>query len=137
MDCIFCNIVSGEIPAWRVYENESVLAFLDIHPTTKGHLLVISKTHVPDILQASSSDVAAVMDAIQKIAPILVSRTHSEGFNLMMNTGSAAGQMVFHWHTHLIPRTSNDGLTPWPGHEYAVDEAELLAEDIKNRISNG
>lgn len=134
MDCVFCKIVSGEIPAYRVYEDESTLIFLDIHPTTKGHVLVIPKVHVRDLQEASSTQVSAVMHAIQKIAPALVAATGAEGFNVIMNTGGVAGQVVFHWHTHVIPRFRGDGLTPWPGQAYPAGEAETLARNIQKNL---
>lgn len=134
VDCIFCKIIAGEIPAARVYEDDEILAFLDIHPNTKGHTLIIPKAHVDDVREATPEQMVAVLKTVQRIAPAILLATESEGFNIAMNNGAAAGQVVLHWHTHLIPRTKEDGLQFWPEQAYAEGEALELAKKIQKYL---
>lgn len=133
-DCIFCKIIAGEIPAARIYEDDETLAFLDIHPNVKGHALIIPKSHVKDLREAAPAEMAAVLKTAQRIAPAILKATNSEGFNIAMNNGAAAGQVIFHWHVHLIPRTSDDGLKFWPEQSYADGEAVELAKKIQEHL---
>ncbi len=133
-DCIFCKIIAGEIPAARIYEDDETVAFLDIHPSAKGHTLIVPKSHVKDLLEAGPSEIAAVLKTAQRIAPAILKATNSEGFNIAMNNGAAAGQVVFHWHTHLIPRTTGDGLKFWPEKSYVDGEAEELGKKIQELL---
>lgn len=133
-DCVFCSIVAGAIPADRVYEDEHTLAFLDIAPNAKGHTLVIPKRHVSNVQEAKAADVAAVMNTVQRVAPAILQTVGSEGFNLITNTGSVAGQVVFHWHMHLIPRFPNDGIHFWPERPYEPGEAQILAQQIAEHV---
>ena len=111
-DCIFCKIVRGEIPCYKVYEDNDVLAFLDISQTTKGHTLVISKEHFKNLLYVPKDVLAKVMGAAQKIAQAQVSSLGAKGVNIINNTNEMAGQTVMHFHIHVIPRyDSNDNLT--------------------------
>ncbi len=107
MNCIFCKIIAGEIPAYKVYENENVLAFLDITPKTLGHTLVIPKNHSDDILALDSKEFD-YMGEIQKIAKILHEKFQFDGINLVNNCGKVAGQEVFHTHFHLIPQYNEE-----------------------------
>ena len=107
-DCIFCKIVSGEIPGHVVYENEHVLAFLDISQTTKGHTLIIPKVHRTDIFEMESSVMEQVFSVVPKIANALKATFSCTGINIVSNNGESAGQTVFHYHVHLIPRYGND-----------------------------
>lgn len=134
VDCIFCNIITGEIPATRIYEDADTLAFLDIHPNTKGHTLIIPKVHVRDVREADTEQLLAVMKTVQKVAPAILAATGAQGFNLTTNTGRAAGQVIMHWHMHLIPRHDNDGLKFWPEQSYAEGEASELAHSIQKHL---
>jgi len=107
-DCIFCKIVIEEIPGHVVYENEHVLAFLDISQTTKGHTLIIPKKHRIDIFEMESSVMEQVFSVVPKIANALKSTFGCSGINIVSNNGESAGQTVFHYHVHLIPRYGND-----------------------------
>ena len=134
-NCIFCQIVNQEIPAAKIYEDDSVMAFLDINPVTKGHVLVIPKKHFSDLSNADDDTVGKVMAAVKKVAPAILTATNGQGFNIGMNNGRAAGQVIFHWHVHLIPRSTNDGLRLWPHGEYQKGEMETLADKIKQALA--
>jgi histidine triad (HIT) family protein len=130
-DCIFCKIIRGELPSHKVYEDEDVLAFLDIHPVSQGHVLVIPKQHAANIFEISPEDWAAVQEAARKVAIALEKATDADGVNLMMNNREHAGQVVDHAHVHLIPRFKGDGLKLWPHKGYEEGEAETAAEKIR------
>lgn len=136
MDCIFCKIVAGEVPAHKVYEDDQTLAFLDIGPATRGHTLVIPKTHATDLLTIGSDDAAATARSTQAVARILHTTLQPDGINVIQNNGAAAGQTAFHYHVHLIPRWGGDGaLRLWqPG---ATDHAALGALATELRAAGG
>ncbi|MGM9946905.1 HIT family protein [Floccifex sp.] len=105
--CIFCSIVKKEIPNYTIYEDESVLAFLDVNPTAKGHTLVIPKTHYDSFIECDSNDLHHVMNVAQKIAKKMETELPCDGVNVLTNVRQAAGQSVNHFHVHLIPRYKN------------------------------
>lgn len=133
-DCIFCKIVSGEIPAYKVYEDKNFLAFLDRQPRNEGHTLVVPKNHSSDLLHANASDLEGLLPVVAKVAPAILSATHSQAFNIGINTGKESGQVVFHTHIHIIPRKSNDNafsrdyLSPSP------EEFERMAKKITQNM---
>lgn len=102
--CIFCKIVKGEIPNYTVYEDEQVLAFLDISQVTKGHTLVIPKKHYDDFLDCDDETLTHLMKVTKKLANHIVDSTQANGVNILSNAKEAAGQTVLHFHTHIIPR---------------------------------
>ena len=104
MDCTFCRIVAGREPAHIVYENEVTLAFLDRLPTQEGHTLVIPKAHATDVWDIEPGQAEAVMRSALKIARALKTAYDCDGINIFHNTGAAAGQSVFHFHMHVLPR---------------------------------
>ena len=106
-DCIFCKIVSGEIPSYKIYEDEYAYAFLDISCDSVGHTLVIPKKHCVNVLDCGADDLQAVTAAVQKI-----SRGYT-GVNVLNASGKSAQQSVFHLHFHIIPRNEGDGLNTW------------------------
>jgi histidine triad (HIT) family protein len=113
-DCLFCKIVAGEIPATRVAEDERTIAFMDINPATRGHLLVVPREHATDLLEIDPEDLAAVARSAQTLAARVKERLHADGVNLLNSCGSAAWQTVFHFHIHVIPRYQGDPLRlPW------------------------
>jgi histidine triad (HIT) family protein len=122
-DCVFCKIVAGDIPSFTLDQDERTLAFLDINPATRGHALVVSKRHHPDLLAIDPDDLAACTAAAQRLAARLVDRLGADGVNLLNCCGAAAWQSVFHFHLHVIPRYESraefDSLrlpwTPTPG----------------------
>jgi histidine triad (HIT) family protein len=116
-DCLFCKIVAGEIPSTRVDEDERTVAFMDINPATRGHLLVVPREHSTDLLDIGADDLAACASLAQRLAARVRDRLGADGVNLLNSCGQAAWQTVFHFHVHVIPRYSNDPLRlPWvPG----------------------
>jgi histidine triad (HIT) family protein len=116
-DCLFCKIVAGEIPSTRVDEDERTVAFMDINPATRGHLLVVPREHSTDLLDIGADDLAACARMAQRLAARVRDRLGADGVNLLNSCGQAAWQTVFHFHVHVIPRYSNDPLRlPWvPG----------------------
>ena len=133
-ECIFCRIVKGEIPCFTVFEDSSVLAFLDIGPVNFGHTLVITKKHYADFLDMPEKAIAHVFTAAQKIAPAVMKGTSAGGFNIGMNNRKASGQIVFHAHLHIIPRFEGDGLKLWPGKRYNEGEAEKVKDSIRKSL---
>ncbi len=125
-DCIFCKIVAGDLPATIVDQDEHTLAFMDINPATRGHALVIPRTHTQDLLSIEESELEAVAVAAQRLARRAKQRLGADGVNVINSCGAAAWQTVFHFHLHVIPRYIEDPLelpwTPAPG-----DPAEIAA----------
>lgn len=130
--CIFCQIVQNKIPGVRVYENNDILAFLDIAPVKKGHTLIIPKKHVVNIMDIPSDIAAELHVVIKKVGKGLLEGLGADGFNLGMNNFEAAGQLVMHAHYHLIPRYKNDGLKLWPQTSYDEDEINAVAGKISS-----
>ena len=129
--CIFCKILAGELPATVVDEDERTMAFMDIAPATRGHALVIPRTHSADLLSVEREDLHAVAVASQRLARRIRKRLRADGINLVNSCGAAAWQTVFHFHMHVIPRYEGDPLrlpwTPAPGdpEEIAAAAREL------------
>ena len=125
-DCIFCKILAGELPGTIVGEDERTVAFMDINPATRGHVLVIPRAHSADLLSIDPEDLRAVALASQRQAALAKERLGAEGVNLVNSCGALAWQTVFHFHMHVIPRYADDPLRlPWvpaPG-----DPAEIAA----------
>jgi histidine triad (HIT) family protein len=113
-DCLFCGIVAGELPATIVDEDARTLAFMDINPATRGHALVIPRTHARDLQEIGAEDLQAVATAAQRLARRMRERLGADGVNLINSCGSAAWQTVFHFHMHVVPRYVGDPLElPW------------------------
>ncbi|MDO4924708.1 MAG: HIT family protein [Turicibacter sp.] len=106
--CIFCKIINKEIPVQILFENEHVLAFLDISQTTKGHTLVIPKKHAEDVFSMSEEDMCHIFSVVPKLANALKTTFNADGMNIVNNNKPVAGQTVFHYHVHLIPRYSTE-----------------------------
>lgn len=130
-NCIFCKIISGEIPCEKIYEDENTLAFLDIKPINKGHALVIHKEHHENIFEMPDECLCQIAPTIKKIAAAVKGGTQADGINIGMNNGVAAGQAVSHAHFHIIPRFANDGHKHWGQTSYSSNEAAEVAEKIK------
>lgn len=132
-DCLFCKIVAGELPAAKVHEDERTVAFMDINPGSRGHLLVIPREHARDVHAIDPEDLAAVARTGQRMAGLVRDRLGADGVNLLNSAGEAAWQTVFHFHLHVIPRYAGDPLrlpwTPGPGDpdEIAATAKELTA----------
>lgn len=123
-DCLFCKIIAGQIPSARVYEDDAVVAFLDINPIARGHTLVAPKGHYPTLLDLPASEGEALLKALRLVAKAVFTQTAAGGFNTVQNNFAPAGQVVFHSHWHVIPRFEKDGLADWPGGMYK-DTAEM------------
>ena len=129
-DCIFCAIAAGEIPSFKVYEDDLVLAYLDINPFSKGHTLVIPKAHTTGLLDTPDETLAAVIARVKKVAAHLKQALLCDGFNILQNNGEAAGQTVMHVHFHIVPRYGNEQLS-FENHKGDMDELKALAEKIR------
>lgn len=135
-DCIFCNIIAGEIPSCKVYEDQEVLAFLDISQTTPGHTLVIPKEHVRNILDMSESTASVLFSRVPKIARAVQKAMDAPAMNIINNNEPIAGQTVFHAHVHLVPRYSeNDGINiTYSVHEPDFNLLGKMAEQIAQEV---
>ena len=112
IDCPFCRIVAGELPSTKVYEDDKVVAIMDIAPWTKGHCLVIPKAHSANIFEVAEDDVVEVIKAARRLAGAIKKALAADGLNLLQSNGHAAWQSVDHFHLHLIPRWFSDSLIP-------------------------
>jgi histidine triad (HIT) family protein len=131
-DCIFCKIVAGELPAHKVDEDESTIAFMDINPGTRGHLLVIPRRHARDLLEIDPEDLKATVVAAQRLAQRVQDRLGADGVNLLNSRGEAAWQTVFHFHLHVIPRYKGDPLRlPWEPKPGDQDEIAAVADELR------
>ncbi|ARN57676.1 HIT family protein [Sedimentisphaera salicampi] len=135
MDCVFCKIIAGQIPCSKVYEDDNVLAFMDINPLAEYHTLVIPKEHFEFLWDCPAELSAAIGSALPKISRAVQKASGSDGCNVLNNNASAAGQAVPHIHFHIIPRFENDGVfTEWPAKQLAPEKAQQAAEKIKTLI---
>lgn len=133
-NCIFCKIVAGQVPCTKLYEDEDVLAFLDINPVTYGHTLVISKEHYSTFLSTPKAIMNKVMNVAQRIGQVQIEQLGAKGVNILINSYEAAGQVIPHFHVHVIPRyTAKDG--------FRLEFKELkdvnlpkVAEEIKDNL---
>ena len=132
MDCIFCKIIAGVIPSFKVYEDENVLAFLDIAPVNPGHTLIVPKKHFTNLEEIPEGELCKLAIAIKKIGKAVKDGLGVEGYNVMENNDPIAGQIVPHLHFHVIPRRSGDGLKLWPQGKYGPGEAEEAVKKIKD-----
>lgn len=137
MDCIFCKIVHGEIPCVKVFEDERVLAFMDINPINDGHVLVIPKAHAATILEIDAADFAAVTAVTHKIAAAVQEALQPDGINVLQLNGRAANQVVPHLHVHIVPRWSGDGLaiSRWQIVPGDMEKIEGVANKIQQALS--
>jgi histidine triad (HIT) family protein len=130
-DCIFCKIVAGEIPSTRVHEDDRTVAFMDVNPGTRGHLLVVPKAHAADVHSIDDEDLAAVARTARDVAGRIRDRLGADGVNIIQNNGSAAWQTVFHYHVHVLPRYEGDPIKlrwkPAPGDP---DEIQAAAAEL-------
>ncbi len=134
-DCIFCKIVTGQIPVTKIYEDEVVLAFLDIGPVSDGHTLVIPTRHVEKLHDCPPELLGQVGSRLGKIAKAVAAGMNSDGYNILCNNGRAAGQIVEHLHFHIIPRNTGDGLfNRWPAYKYKEGRIEEIAADIRGNL---
>jgi histidine triad (HIT) family protein len=130
-DCLFCKIVRGELPSYKLYEDDKTIAFLDIFPVNAGHTLVVPKKHSTNIFDIASEDWLAVCEVVRKLSIAIEKGTAADGVNIAMNNREHAGQQVHHPHVHIIPRFKGDGLKLMPQRKYLQDEAETTLAKIK------
>jgi len=136
-DCIFCKIIRGEIPSFKVYEDDLVFAFEDINPISPGHTLVIPKNHAKNIWEISEQDLVAVQIASKRIAQGIKEALNVDGIAFMQLNGRAVSQEVMHYHLHLVPRKADGPPLPfssWQLKPGNMDEIRTLAEKIKAAI---
>ena len=130
-DCIFCKIASGEIHGLRIYEDEETLAFMDIAMDVDGHILVIPKKHVKNILDCDFETLSAVSRTVKIVSNHLTGHCGYDGVNILNASDESAGQSVFHLHFHIIPRKKDDGLDVWPKFEGAKEDIRAVFEKVK------
>jgi histidine triad (HIT) family protein len=131
-DCIFCKIIAGELPSQIIDQDERTVAFMDINPATRGHLLVVPRRHTRDLLEIDQQDLQATVLAAQRLAHRVHDRLGADGVNLLNARGPAAWQTVFHFHMHVIPRYSGDSLRlPWHPTPGDSDEIAAVAEGLR------
>lgn len=135
MASIFSRIISGEIPAVKVYEDDQVVAFLDIAPASKGHTLVVPKQEYQDLLSVPPELLAVVHHTVQRVAQAIQQALQPHGMNILQNNGTAAGQNVFHYHVHIIPRWEGDrALRLWEPKQATNDDLQMIADLIRVKL---
>ncbi|MBF0166332.1 MAG: HIT family protein [Alphaproteobacteria bacterium] len=136
-DCIFCKIVEGVIPSFKIYEDENTLAFMDINPVNPGHCLVVPKNHAPNLFESEPEDLANTMATVRKVARAVQQVAKPYGLNLLQANGAGAAQSVFHLHFHIIPRGRDDDLRMnWGLKSGNKDEIAALAAKIKAAVED-
>jgi histidine triad (HIT) family protein len=131
-DCLFCGIVAGEVPATIVDSDEHTVAFMDINPATRGHVLVVPREHSADLLEIGDADLAAVTRMGQRLARRQKERLGADGVNLLNSCGQVAWQTVFHFHLHVIPRYAGDPLQlPWIPAPGDAEEIKATGEQLR------
>jgi histidine triad (HIT) family protein len=134
-DCIFCRIVSGDAPCARVYEDSLTLTFLDIFPVSRGHALIITKEHFSNVFEASADSLAAVATASRRVALAIRTELAPEGLGVFQLNGIAAGQTVFHYHMHLMPRAPGEAFLFHGRTRAAYSELEEVAARLASAIA--
>ena len=135
MDCIFCEIASKDAEAEVIFENENFVAFLDINPVNYGHTLVVPKKHFDNFLTIPTDDLSELTKITQYLAGAVKRALKADGFNIISNNGNSAGQSVFHFHYHIIPRYENDFHMRHRTIEYKQSEIEIYRDKIKESVS--
>lgn len=131
-DCIFCKIANGEIPSSTIYEDDMFRVILDLSPATKGHALIIQKNHMANIFEMDESTAGKAFVLASRIAKAMKEALHCDGLNIVQNNGEIAGQTVFHFHMHIIPRYEGDNQNiNWVPGTSEADERNAVAEQIK------
>jgi len=134
-NCIFCKIAGGEIPSATLYEDDMFRVILDLGPANPGHALILPKEHFKDVTALDEKYAAKILPLGAKIGSAQMKALGADGFNIVQNNGTAAGQTVFHFHVHVIPRYDTDApMIAWEPGKYADGEMELTAEKIRKEI---
>lgn len=133
--CIFCKIAVGSIPTITVFEDDFLHAIMDISPANKGHIIILPKTHASDIFSLKEEYVSKAFLLAKKLAIAVKEVTDCEGVNILQNNGVAAGQTVFHFHVHVVPRFKEDAVSMvWKPQTYVDGEAVALAKQISEKL---
>lgn len=130
-NCVFCKIISGEFSSRKIYEDEYTLAFLDVAKDVDGHILVVPKKHVKNVLDTDQDLLNKVMETVKKVSEHLVKNCGYEGVNIFNNSGECAGQAVLHLHFHIIPRIANDDIDACPKFNGAKEDLDAMLEKLK------
>lgn len=134
--CPFCKIIRGEIPAEKVLETDDAVAFLDIRPVIRGHVLLVPKEHHADLTDLPEALAAGSASLLPRLCRAIKAATGADGFNVIVNNGRAAGQTVDHGHWHIIPRFRDDPVDwPWPHSEYVGDEIGQMRFRIERELN--
>jgi len=134
-ECIFCKFAKKEAETDMIYEDDKFMAFLDISPRNKGHTLVVPKEHFKDIYEMPEDVAKELMGVVKKVAMVIKKIVNPDGLNIVQNNGAAAGQYVFHYHTHLVPRFEGDGDHIFAGPKHSISDEEK-AELLKTLRAN-
>lgn len=131
-DCIFCKIAAGEIPSRKIYEDKDLIAIMDLNPTSKGHSLIIPKEHCTNIYDIDEDIAAKVMKTAKKLATKMTVALNCDGFNLLQNNGETAGQTMFHFHMHLIPRykDADNNMLKFTSVSFSDEEMDAIHDQI-------
>lgn len=131
-DCIFCKIAAGEIPSRKIYEDKDLIAIMDLSPTSKGHSLIIPKEHYTNIYDIDEEIAGKVMKTAKKLATKMTVALNCDGFNLLQNNGETAGQTMFHFHMHLIPRykDADNNMLKFTSVSFSDEEMDAIREQI-------
>ena len=136
-ECIFCKIIAGQIPCTKIYENEHVLAFLDIGPISEGHTLLVHKRHTDSVAETTPEILCQIAEVLPALAKAVKNAMDADGYNVLCNNGAAAGQVVNHLHFHIIPRNNDDGIfNRWPSFEYPQGRADEILQKIVQNLEN-
>ncbi len=131
-DCLFCKIIKGEIPCYKIYEDEKAFVFLDINPWSRGHCLVLPKKHFRDILEIDAETLNHIILVVQKISVLVKEKLGAGGINILQNNNRIAGQGVDHIHFHVIPRYTDGSLQISHSSEYKGDDLKEVVELLTN-----
>ncbi|MHC4175128.1 MAG: HIT family protein [Planctomycetota bacterium] len=134
-DCVFCKMVAGQVQVTKIYEDEVVLAFLDISPISDGHTLLIAKQHFERLHDCPAELLGNLASHLGEIAKAVTTAMNSDGYNVLCNNGRAAGQLIEHLHFHIIPRNTGDGVFDrWPSYKYQEGRMEEIAAKIRENL---
>lgn len=133
-ECLFCKIISGEVPSFTVYEDDLFKVILDRFPAAPGHVLILPKKHYANIFELGEEEAREIYPLAQKIAKVIKEAVNADGINIVQNNGDAAGQSVYHFHLHIVPRKIDDGviLNKTSNTETTIEDLEAVLKSISN-----